>query len=266
MSGGTMRRNALAIIGLSLVCLIGSASYAGTLQQVLSRGELRVGVALAAPWALRDDAGEYSGFEIDVARKLAADMEVAVEFRRYEYARLILALESGEIDLIASGLTITPDRALHVNFSRPYATNGIGIATNLASTADVARLEELNDPRFAIAVMDDSVGESLAQRIMPRARIEAYRSAEDASAALISGDVDVYLDEEPVPTFLALEYPNNVDVPINEPLVETRSAFAVTKGDPDFLAFLNAWIEAREADTWLPTTHFYWFKTLQWQD
>ena len=260
------RTKVLASIVCGIFCLASGAGFAGTLQQVLSRGELRVGVALAAPWALRDDAGEYRGFEIDVARKLAADMDVEVTFRRYDYARLILALESGEIDLIASGLTISPDRALHVNFSRPYATNGIGIATNSASTADVARLEELNDPRFAIAVMDDSVGESLAQRIMPRARIAAFRTAEDASAALISGDVDVYFDEEPIPTFLALEYPNDVDVPINDPLVETRSAFAVTKGDPDFLAFLNAWIEAREADTWLPTTHFYWFKTLQWQD
>ena len=42
--------------------------------------------------------------------------------------------------------------------------------------------------------------------------------------------------------------------------------FAVGKGDPDFLAFLDAWIEAREADTWLPTTHRYWFRTLQWRD
>jgi polar amino acid transport system substrate-binding protein len=40
----------------------------------------------------------------------------------------------------------------------------------------------------------------------------------------------------------------------------------VTKGDPDFLAFLNAWIVAREADTWLPTLHRHWFRTLEWRD
>jgi polar amino acid transport system substrate-binding protein len=42
--------------------------------------------------------------------------------------------------------------------------------------------------------------------------------------------------------------------------------FAVNKGDPDFLAFLNAWIQAREADTWLPTTAGYWFKSLRWRE
>jgi polar amino acid transport system substrate-binding protein len=55
-------------------------------------------------------------------------------------------------------------------------------------------------------------------------------------------------------------------VPLARPLLETRAAFAVAKGDADFLAYLNAWIEAREADTWLPATHAFWFETLRWRD
>jgi len=260
----TNRLLPLLVTALGLFCL--TSASAGTLQQVLSKGSLRVGVTLAAPWAIRDESGEFEGFEIDIARKLAADMDVEIEFLRYDYDELIRALEAGEIDLIAAGLTITPDRALHVNFSRPYATSGVGIATNLESTEEVEFLEQLNDPEYTIAAMADSVAEDLVGRIMPRARLETYRSPDAATEALIAGDVDAYLDEEPIPSFLALEYPRQVDVPVNRPILETRSAFAVTKGDPDFLAFLNAWIEAREADTWLPTTHQYWFKTLQWRD
>jgi len=254
----------LVVTALGLLSL--ASASAGTLQQVLSRGDLRVGVTLATPWAIRDDSGDLSGFEIDVARKLAADMDVMIEFLRYDYDELIRALEAGEIDLIASGLTISPERALHVNFSRPYAISGIGIATNFATTASVENLEQLNDPRYTIAAIADSVAAQLATRIFPNARLETYRSETAASEALIAGDVDIYLDEEPIPSFLALEYPPVIDVPVNRPLLETRSGFAVTKGDPDFIAFLNAWIEAREADTWLPTTHQYWFKTLQWRD
>lgn len=253
-------------VTLALGFLLQATATAASLQEVLSRGELRVGVTMAAPWAMRDEDGEYSGFEIDVARKLAADMDVEVRFRRYDFGELIRAMEAGEIDLIAAGLTISAERALHVNFSNPYAIGGIGMATNTATTSEVDKLDELNSPDFSVAVMANSVGEQLAQRIMPRARIMTYRSETDASTALVSGEVDIYLDEQPLPTFLALEYPDQVDVPVNEPLVETRSAFAVAKGDPDFLAFLNAWIQAREADTWLATTHYYWFSTLQWQD
>jgi polar amino acid transport system substrate-binding protein len=252
------------VVALALCSSV--AATAGTLQQVLTKGTLRVGVTLAAPWAIRNDAGEFVGFEIDVARKLAADMDVNVEFLRYDYDELIRALEGGEIDLIAAGLTITPERALHVNFSRPYAIGGIGIATNLETTARIERLEQLDNAEYTVVVIQDSVAADLARRILPRARVVTFDSESAAAQALIAGDADIYLDEEPIPTFLALENPQTVDVPVNRPLLETRSAFAVNKNDADFVFWLNAWIEAREADTWLPTTNQYWFKTLQWRD
>ena len=258
----TWLRIVVALLGLGACGVAG----AGSLQDVLMRGEIRVGVTLAAPWVIRDDDGEYRGFEIDIARRLAADLDVEVRFLSYEFGQLIRALEADEIDLIAAGLTISPERALHVNFSQPYAIGGIGIATNLTSTAEVGRLEDLDDPQFTIAVLDRSVAAELARRVLPRATLEPFATEEEAAAALIAGEVDIYLDEEPIPTFLALAHPDVIDVPVSRPLLETRSAFAVGKGDPDFLAFLNAWIEAREADTWLPTTHRYWFRTLQWRD
>jgi len=256
----------LKLVLLACGLLAGFAAQAGSLQQVLSRGELRIGITLAAPWAMRDDDGELSGFEIDVARKLATDMNVDPVFIRYEHAALIRAIESGEVDLIAAGLTITPERALHVNFSQPYSIGGIGIATHSESTAEITRLEELNHPDFAVAAVDETVAAEIANRIMPRARLQLFGDEAAAIDALVAGLVDIYLEEEPIPQFLALEHPDTIDVPVTRPLVETRSAFAVSKGDPDFLAFLNAWIETREADTWLPTTHQYWFKTLQWRD
>jgi polar amino acid transport system substrate-binding protein len=256
----------LRICIAAAVLATSSAVGAASLKEVIARGELRVGVSLAAPWAMRDDDDEYLGFEIDVARKLAADMDVEVVFRRFDYGALIRALEAGDIDMIAAGLTITPERALHVNFSQPYATGGIGIATNITSTADIERLEQLDSPEFTIAVLRESVAAELARRILPRAVQEAFATEDEAAAALIAGEVDIYLDQEPIPSFLALEHPESIDVPVTRPLLETRSAFAVGKGDPDFVLFLNAWIEAREADTWLPTTHQYWFRTLRWRD
>jgi polar amino acid transport system substrate-binding protein len=265
-----MQRNRLrplifTFVGMATALLGSSMTLAGTLQQVLSRGNIRVGVTLAEPWTLRDEDGDYDGFEVDVARKLAADMGVDVEFLRYDYDEIVRALESGEIDLIAAGLTVTPERALHVNFSNPYAVSGIGIASNLEATSDVETLEQLNAPEYTVATVSDSIAEDLAQRILPRATHRSFLSEVDASEAVVNGDVDVYLEQEPIPSFLAVEYRFQVDAR-SEPLLPSPSAFAVGKGDPDFLAFLNAWIVAREADTWLPTVHRHWFRTLEWQD
>ncbi len=248
---------------LSLFCSPGSAR---TLQQVLNDGTLRVGVALYTPWAIRDASGELTGFEIDVAKKLAEDMKVSVEFSVYPWERIILALEAGEIDVIAAGLSITPERALHVNFSQPYATSGTTLATNLDTTSRVQSLQDLNDAGYTVAAVAGTVAEELADRIFPRAELMVYEDPDSASNALLEGEVDAYLDDEPIPTFLALENPSRIDVPVPSPLLETRAAFAVNKGDADFINFLNAWIIARESDTWLPTLHSYWFESLRWRD
>lgn len=260
-----MARLALTIALTTLAALCRPA-VARDLQTVLNTDTLHVGVTLFAPWAARSANGDLIGFEIDVARQLAADMGVKVDFRAYDVERLIPALESGEVDLIAAGLAITPERALHVNFSAPYAESGIGIATNIALTADVKALTDLNSDAYTIAAAEDSVAAELARRLLPRAKLKTFTTPDAASRALVAGDVQAYLEDEPVPTFLALDHPGVVDVPIDRPLLVSRAGFAVNKGDPDFLAFLNAWITAREADTWLPSTINYWFKTLRWRE
>jgi polar amino acid transport system substrate-binding protein len=152
-----------------------------------------------------------------------------------------------------------------VNFSAPYAESGIALATNTERTASVKKLDELNDERFTVAVVQGSVAVDLAKRVLPRTKVRTFPNVSAASAALVAGETDAYLEDEPVPTFLALENPSKIDVPIGHPLLASRAGFAVVKGDPDFLAFLNAWITSREADTWLPTTTSYWFKSLNWQ-
>lgn len=261
-----MRGRELNWMVAALVALICFPAHGRSLQQVRNSGNLRIGIALATPWAIRDRDGEFMGFDVDVGRKLAADMAVEPVFVLYDWEKLIQALEVDEVDILVAGLTITPERALHVNFSAPYSTGGVTLATNLSSTADVKSLADLDDKHYSLGVVADSVGQTLADRVLPRIRVQTFETAEAAGAALIAGEIDAYLEEEPVPTFLALENPTKVDVPLSNALLVTHSGFAVSKGDPDFLAFLNAWIVAREDDTWLPTTQNYWFKSLQWRD
>jgi polar amino acid transport system substrate-binding protein len=259
-----MARLTTAIVWAALA--FSGQAAARDLQDVLNAGTLRVGVTLFAPWATRTTAGEMVGFEIDVARQLAADMGVEATLLAYDVDRLVPALESGEIDIIAAGLTITPERALHVNFSAPYAQSGVGLATHTEHTAAVTDISALDNEQYTIAAVENSVGAQLARRLWPRARVQLFQSAEAASKALLAGEVHGYVEDEPVPTFLALENPGVIDVPTGRPLLASPAGFAVNKGDPDFLAFLNAWITARDADTWLPTTASYWFKSLRWRE
>ncbi len=234
-------------------------------QSLLKTGNLRVGVALFTPWVFKDKNGDLAGFEIDVASKLAKDMNLTPQFVSYDWDKLIPALTGGQIDIIVAGMAITPQRALKINFSQPYATAGINIATNLALTKDVVGLVELNQEKMKIGVVAETVSEDLALKVFDKASIVKYKTSKEAGNALAAGKIHVYMESKPIPLFLALENPGKIDVPLSQPLLITKAGFAIEKGDPDFLNFLNSWIIARESDTWLISIHDYWFKTLKWR-
>ena len=234
-------------------------------KKIRERGVLRVGVSPFTPWVFKGKNGKLMGFEIDVAKKLAKDMGVSPKFISYDWEKLIPALKGGQIDIIIAGMAITPQRALKVNFSAPYATSGISLATNIKLTKHIKSVEGLNNKAVKIGVVSATVSEGLAKRIFSKASVVAFKKSKEAEEAIVNGKIHAYLEAKPIPRFIALDHPKQVDVPLSEPLLATKTGFAVNKGDPDFLNFLNSWVVAREADTWLPSTHDYWFKTLKWK-
>ncbi len=256
---------------LLLAALVpGTAVAAGasprSFDQIVAARTLRVGVNLMVPYAMQGKEGKLVGSEIDIAQRLAKDLGVAADIRTYEWEQLVPALQKGEIDIIVSGLSITPARALQVWFSKPYARSGIGIATNTALTSAFDSLDDLDDAKVAIGVIGDTVSEQVARELFEKASVKKFSDEKQLEEALVKGLLHAYVRAEPAPRFLALRNPKTVDVPISKPLLETREAFAVRRGDTGFINFLNAWIEAREADVWLTSTHQYWFEGLSWQD
>ncbi len=240
-------------------------SQTGALQRVLEKGTLRVGIALFTPWTFKNKDGELVGFEIDVAKQLAKDLGVKPEFHPFKWEDIIPALLKGEIDIIAAGIVITPQRALKVNFSQPYDSSGIGLVTNIPLTKAFDGPEDLNRSEVIISAVTGSVGEDLAHRVFPEATIKTFSSSEEAIEAVTGGKVHGYIEHEPITTFIALDHPDTVDEPLSKPLLETKEAFAVRKGDPDFVYFLNAWIISHNADTWLRSVHEYWFEGIEWR-
>jgi len=238
---------------------------AEALQRIQTAGELRVGVSLFTPWTMTNTQGELIGFEIDVAKQLAKDIGVKPIFMVLDWKELLPALLQQRIDIIVAGMVITPERALKVNFSTPYANSGIGLATNLQLTKDFTGIKDLNRPSVKVTCVAETVSAELAQRLLPKATFQIVKTSQEAIHALTSGEVHAYIESDPLPAYLALEHPGKVDRPLSKPLIATRAGFAVNKGQADFVNFLNAWITAKEADTWLTSAQAYWFESLEWR-
>jgi polar amino acid transport system substrate-binding protein len=260
-----------ALVGWSLTLLPmaaaenGHNSHPGTLESVLKNGTLRVGVSLFTPWALKTKKGDIVGFEIDVAKQLAKDLGVKPKFHVLDWEKIIPALLKQEIDIIIAGIVITPQRALKVNFSQPYDSSGISLVTNIPLTKTFKGPKDLNRPDVIMASVTGTISEDLTRRVFPKATMKTFLTSQEAIQAVTSGKVHGYVEHKPITTYLVLDHPKSVDEPLSKPLLETKAGFAVNKGDPDFINFLNAWIISHQADTWLASVHKYWFDSLEWQ-
>ena len=250
---------------LAALILIVANAQADVLEDILERGTIRVGVSLFVPWTIQDEAGELYGFEIDVANKLAEDMGVKPEYKIYVWEDIIPAVMKGEIDIIAGGMAITPERALKINFSQPYADSGISLATNTGKTRNIKRLEELNQESITIAVVSKTASNELAPRLFNKSTIKVFDTAKEAEQAILNGEAHALLASIPQPEFLALQHPEKVDLPLAKPVMPYKAGFGIKKGEQEWLNFLNAWVIARQADKWLSATHKYWFQSLKWR-
>lgn len=252
------------IICINLICFAFNA-HADLFEDVTKRGTLRVGVSLFEPWAMKKKDGGLYGYEIQVAKRLARDLGVNPEFKIIDWEKIIDSLEQNEIDVIISGMAITPKRALRINYSIPYASSGIGIVANLEKTKDIISVGELNIPSRKIGAVSGTVSEKVAKKVFYRATLETFVHDEDAVKAVVAGDIHALVASSPEPKFLELQYPKKVDVPINKPLLTYKTGMAVNKGEQEFLNYLNSWITAKEAEGWLRAKYNYWFNSLRWK-
>src|SRR5690606_17291795 len=109
---------------------------ADTLADIKRAGKLRVGVSRTVPWAFHSayDNGKLMGFEIDLVRKMSPDLGVQVEFFVRPFHLLLPDPIARRFDVMMRGMSITPERAMRVNFSKPYATGKLMLASSVAKS------------------------------------------------------------------------------------------------------------------------------------
>ena len=249
---------------LVLAVFFGQIAQADALDDILKRGTLRVGISEFVPWAMPAERGGHVGYDIDLGVKIARDMGVRADFKVYEWKDIIHALEAGEVDMIANGIVVTPQRALRISFTEPVAASGAGLATHIQKTKDIANLEQLNQPEIVIATITDTFSEGIARSIFNNAEIHSHTNQEDAEKEVLEGRAHAYISTLPAVQFLVANHSDTIDLPLSDPIVGWAEALAVRKGEQELLNFLNAWVTARSADRWLDATREYWFESRDW--
>jgi len=263
-----------SIFVIVLICMA-SVGFAGkyqqelinesTLEQVLKRGVLRVGMSTFVPWAMKDKTGKLIGFEIDVATRLAKDMGVKVEFVPTKWAGIIPALLTGKFDVIIGGMGITPSRNLKVNFTIPYDFSGMSMAANKKLAAGFKSIEDFNRPDVVLTARLGATPVDAAKKFMPKAQLRLFDDEAQIYQEVINGRAHAVVASAPTPAFQVLKYPDQLFLPLKETFTKEPIGFAVRKGDFDTLNYFNNWITLVTAEGWLKDRKQYWFRTKDWE-
>ena len=236
------------------------------IDEIMRRGTLNVGLSTFVPWSMRNTEGELIGFEIDVARRLAEDLGVDVNFVPTAWDGIIPALIAGNFDVIISGMTVTPQRNLTVNFTIPYAHSGMRLVAHQELAADLTKLEDYNDPDVVFSLRRGSTPASFVQATLPKATLNLFDEDGQSFLEIINGRATATFAYDPTPATWVERYPDVLFVPIEQVYNQGSEAFAVRKGDPDTLNVFNNWIRLRWQDGWLQERNDYWFRGREWAD
>lgn len=238
-----------------------------TLEQIIGKNRMRVGFSTFVPWAMKDKQGGYTGYEIEVARQLAKDMGVEIDFVPTKWSGIIPALLTGKFDIIIGGMGITPERNLKVNFSDPYEYSGMSIIANRKLAGGLSGLDAFNNSETVVVARIGTTAAAAAKKFLPNAQLNLFDDEGQALQEVLNQRATAMVSSQPFPEFQALKYPDRLFLPLQgKTFTREPIGFAIRKGDVDFLNFLNNWIRVKNADNWLQERYDFWFTTQEWKD
>ena len=183
-----MNRRLFGLIIASAVALSSMAqtAIARSLEEIIASGVLRVGTyADQPPMASLNNAGEYEGFDIEVANHIAGIMQVKVEIVPLTTAQRIPFLQSGQIDISLGALTRTPERALLVDYTIPLHSESVLVLTTEGNAITTWR--DLNDPSQTLASGRGYWTTDMVKAELPNAKQDLYDAPADQVRAVAQG-------------------------------------------------------------------------------
>ncbi len=194
---------------------------------------LKMGTNAAFPPFEYKEASGFAGIDVELAEAIGKKLGKEVEIVDMEFDSLIPAVNSGKVDFVAAGMTVTPDREKQVDFTTDYykATQVIIVQKD---NTEIATKDDLKGK--AIGAQKGTTGESLANEI-EGANVSGYTTGLEAVMDLKNGKIDaVVLDADPAKSFEA----QNDDIKVIEGQFEDEFyAIALKKGNTELLNQIN---------------------------
>ena len=215
-----------------------------TLDEIKDSGKIIIGVfSDKAPFGYVDENGDYQGYDIYFAERIAEDLGVEVEYVSTDPASRVEYVATGKVDLILANFTVTDERAEQVDFAFPYMKVMLGVVS--PDNALITDVEQLNGKD--LIVVKGTTAETFFEKNYPDINLQKYDEYADAYNALLDGRGDAFSTDNTEVLAWALSNPGftvGIDALGNADTI----APAVQKGNTTLLDWINSEIEALGAE------------------
>jgi cystine transport system substrate-binding protein len=258
MLPSSSRRHVLTTAAALLAASLALPALAGDLlDSAKARGTLRIAMeGTYPPFNFKDQkTGQLAGYDVDVARLLAARLGLKPEFVSTEWAAILAGLGAGKYDVIVSQVGITPKRLEAFDFSEPYTYSSPQLIVRKDERAQYASLADLKGKR--VGVGQGSVFEQQAKAV-PGITVKSYPAAPENLQDLAVGRIDAALNDSLMVAYLLNNSPLPIKAGARVGNIE-RTGIPFQKGNPRFKAALNKALADAAADGSLKKISVKWF-------
>jgi polar amino acid transport system substrate-binding protein len=251
----------LGIVALSHDCL----AQAGAIDEAVRRGVLKVGTnPTYVPFEMTDKRGRIVGFEIDLLREMSKSLGVTLELVTVAYTELVPGLMSNQFDIIGSGMTVTQERNLTLNFSDSFIIVGQTVLLHPRLAGKIGSVEDLNEAGYRIVATEGTTGEEAAKRFLGTAQLRSFATPEEGVRQVVEGQADAFIHDAPY-NLIAISRPENSQLlALEQPFTYEPLAFGLKKGDYDSLNWINHFLNQIAQDGTYDRLHDKWFKDTDW--
>jgi len=260
----------LVLIGLvagyaKMVVAADAARISPVLDRIVAKKELVVGTAASMPplnMTMKD--GQIAGFEIDLVQMFANAMDVKLTLRTIPFAELLPALEAGRVDLVISGMTITPERNMKYAFVGPYFASGKSILTKQANIGIMKEVHQINNPGHTLTALKGSTSQMFAERFFPKAKLVLTDDYDQAVAMVRQNKAHAMVADFPICQVSVFRYPDAELATLKKPLFYEPLGMALLANDILFMNWLQNSLSTIERSGQMQALMEKWFEDASW--
>ena len=254
---------------LAILCSALTQVEAGEIERIMGKGEIVVSLNKGYPPFSIVAKDKIAGLDVDLAKLVADYLGVKVKFIMPElYKDQIPKLLAGESDIIIAAMTRTVERGLKVNFTDPYfeVSQAALVDRGMAAPEANSYFDLVDIPGIRIGVKADTTIERFARELFHTDAIKTYPDHPQAVDALLKGQVDATVHDSPFVQVWSRTHPDLARriKSLLAPVTKEYYGFAIRKGDPEFLSWLNLFITQVKIDGTMDLLKHRYFVEMQW--